>query len=159
MTESISPAAMADLDAVLALWTALQEHGRTYGTHIDPAASHAAARDRLGQAIIDDRVLVARDDQLTGFVLVALETGVFTTDTERGRIQALYVRPAHRETGIGTALLTAAETRLAELGAETIAVETPAGNDRAIALYQEHGYTPHRVTLETEVENNRKPRD
>lgn len=57
-----------------------------------------------------------------------------------GHIITLDVLPSHRRAGLGSALLAAAETRLAQRGVRTIQLETAHDNHTAIAFWTRHGY-------------------
>lgn len=156
----IEPADRDDLDRVVALWAALIEEGQADGLHIVAGDSRPAIRRRLSTAIVEDRVLVARrTDEIIGLTVVTRDTGVFVTDRERGLVSVLYVVPEHRQQGLGTKLLTAGERRLAELGVETVMVETLAAADEVRSFYQHHGYRPHRVTLTKPLENKSNRKD
>ena len=60
----------------------------------------------------------------------------------------LYVVPGCRDEGVGSRLLTAAETALVDRGAEVVAVQALAPNAAARRLYERHGYAVHRVEME-----------
>jgi len=153
----ITTATTDDIDRLVELWVALMETGQADGGHLDPAASKAAARRHLAAAIIDDRILLARPENLiVGFASVTRERGTFEMECTRGIVENLYVVPSARRQGIGAALLEAAEGRLHELGADVVAVETLAANEAGRAFYRAQGYRPHRVTLERRVESDRK---
>jgi len=62
-------------------------------------------------------------------------------------VSNLFVVPERRGEGIGSALLDAAEQALREAGAEVVALEALADNDRAREFYATHGYERHRVEL------------
>lgn len=51
-------------------------------------------------------------------------------------IHHLFVRDAHRASGIGTALILAAKTHALEIGATRLTIGTDAGNTTAIAAYR-----------------------
>ncbi len=153
----IETATLDDLDTLVELWITLIETGQTDGSQLRGEANRAIARDQLAGAIVDDRAMVARQNEhIRGFVTVTHDTGIFDCDRSRGRIRNLFVRATDRGNGIGTALLKEAQEQLSEAGVESILVETPAGNTTARAFYHHHGYRPHRIELEKEVENNRK---
>jgi ribosomal protein S18 acetylase RimI-like enzyme len=82
-----------------------------------------------------------------GFVGFSLERGDYERDAVRGTVSNLYVTPERRGEGIGAALLDAAERELAEVGADHVALEALADNDRAQEFYADRGYGPHRVEL------------
>ena len=58
----------------------------------------------------------------------------------RGYIITIDVLEKFRRRGVGTALLTEAERRLAELGVKEIGLETATDDDSAVAFWQHHGY-------------------
>lgn len=152
----IEPATVDDLDRVLDLWQRLVEHGREHGLHLHSAANRRLARERLAAAVGDDRVFVARDEEIVGFADCELPPETFEADVTRGVVENVYVLPERRGEGIGTALVEAAERRLADLGAEVVAVETLAADDRVRRFYRRQGYRPQRVVLERRIENHRK---
>jgi ribosomal protein S18 acetylase RimI-like enzyme len=86
-----------------------------------------------------------------------LESGAYEQDDTRGVIHNLYVRPGHRDEGVGAALLDAAEEALTDSGADVVTLEAMADNEAAKRFYRRHGYDTHRVTLEkrTETTNRR----
>jgi GNAT superfamily N-acetyltransferase len=154
--EHVEDATLEDLDRVLECWLALIEHGRQYGLHIEPSPNRTVARETLAAAIADDLAFVARlDGRVVGFCSLALETGGFERDVDRGLIENLYVEPAVRGEGLGAALVAAGERRLVENGVQTIAVETMVADEDVQSFYADRGYRPHRVTHEKRVETDR----
>jgi ribosomal protein S18 acetylase RimI-like enzyme len=155
---AVEPATTGDLDALLALWTALVESQRGFGSHLTVEGNQSPARDVLAQHVAGDRVLVARSTAtsgepdapagILGFVSFYVETGLYEQTDTRGVVENLYVIPAAREQGIGSALLAAAETRLAERGAEVVALSVLAQNQAARAFYRNRDYDEHRITFE-----------
>ena len=61
-------------------------------------------------------------------------------DGHRGWLYAIAVDPAHRRTGVGSALLAMAETRLAHMGCSKINLQIRAGNEAVAGFYRAHGY-------------------
>ena len=82
-----------------------------------------------------------------GFVGFGLERGDYERDATRGTVSNLFVVPERRGEGIGGALLDAAERALRERGADRVALEALADNDRAREFYADRGYKRHRVVL------------
>jgi len=66
----------------------------------------------------------------------------------------LYVRPGSRGDGVGSALLAAAESELADMGVDTVSLEVLADNEDARRFYRRHDYGPHRVELAKSMEND-----
>ncbi len=151
----ISAPTTADADDVVDLWVTLAHGQRAYDSHIVPESNRSAVRESVLRHIVADELLVAREDgDLAGFVMFTVESGQYDQDVRRGVVQNLYVAPDHRNRGIGTELLTAAEAALDEHGVDRIALDVMASNDDARRFYRRHGYTPHRVELEKSPESD-----
>jgi GNAT superfamily N-acetyltransferase len=58
------------------------------------------------------------------------------------QIRDLFVLPKHRRFGIGRALLTSVRAAAIASGALRLVVQTEEGNDAALRLYGDSGYTP-----------------
>ena len=61
-------------------------------------------------------------------------------DGHRGWLYAVAVKPSRQREGIGSLLLEAAQTRLAEMGCRKINLQVRAGNEAVAAFYRQHGY-------------------
>jgi GNAT superfamily N-acetyltransferase len=59
---------------------------------------------------------------------------------ERGEVYAIYALPAHWSTGVGHALMTAAEDALREVGYAEAVLWVLDGNVRAAGFYERHGW-------------------
>ncbi len=66
--------------------------------------------------------------------------GVRLRDAATAELKRLYVRPAERGTGGGSALLAAAHASARELGARRLILDTRNDLVEARALYKRHGY-------------------
>jgi ribosomal protein S18 acetylase RimI-like enzyme len=149
MAPSVEAATLDDLDALVEAWLALVESQRGFGSHIESESNRAVARQLLAEYVDAEMVAVARDESgLAGFVMFYEETGTYEQSVRRGVVENVYVRPAARGDGIGTALLDYAEAALAERGVEVVSIAAMAENDRAIELYEQRGYSPHRIVFE-----------
>lgn len=126
MTMCIRPMAVADTDAVIALWRDC-DLTRPWN---DPA------RDiHRKLALADDLLLVGTvDDRVVGTVMAGYEG-------HRGWINFLAVDPTERGAGHGRVLMAVAETRLRSLGCPKINLQVRATNPDAIAFYQRIGFT------------------
>lgn len=152
-TPLIEPATDDDLPVLVSDWIDLAGEQEAHGSHIRPEENREAIRDVLLAHTFDDDLLVARiDEEVVGFASFSLESGLFELDVTRGRLSNLYVRPAHRDRGIGTALLEAVEDRLRAEGADVLSLEAMADNDDARRFYREQGYHETRVTMERALE-------
>jgi GNAT superfamily N-acetyltransferase len=96
---------------------------------------------------------IVKDDRL-GFVLVALEKnqrpvgvalGCAFLGIEHGGIsgwiEELYVLPEFRQRGIGSLLIAGFIRVASALGWRAIDLEIETGHQRAVSLYQRHGFT------------------
>ena len=135
---AIAPATPADRDAVVALLAAqFREHA------IDtPAAALERAVDGLLRAPERGRLLLATLDGTP--VGVAALSFVHTLEhADRSAwLEELYVAPAHRGSGIGTALLGAACDVAAAAGAVAVDLEVDATHERAAHLYARSDFRP-----------------
>lgn len=177
---------MDDVDAVADLWVALADGQRSYGTHLVAAENRPDAADAAAGAVVSGGLVVARvpDPESTdldvtgsgatdavgdssrsetgtviGFVTFGVESGRYDLDVTRGVVYNLFVRERHRGAGVGSRLLAAAESALADAGVDVISLEAMADNEDARRFYQRHGYNPHRVELEKPVHGDRSDSD
>ncbi len=165
----VAPATVDDIDPITDLWVALAAGQRRYGSTLLAEENRATVRDWVARSVVTGELLVARprgeadeddpggaetdrgDAEPIGFVGFELDHGDYERDRTRGTVSNLFVVPEHRGEGVGSALLDAAEAALREAGAETVALEALAGNERARAFYAERGYDRHRVELTKSV--------
>lgn len=95
-------------------------------------------------------LLLARTgDELAGYALAhvmpAAETWLadtWATGTRIGEVESLAVAPAHRNRGIGSALLERLERMLGEHRIYDLVIGVLPGNTGASRLYQSRGYRP-----------------
>ncbi len=151
---TIETPATEESDRLAALWVRLAEGQESYGSHLEPEGNRQQIRESIVRHIVSNTLLVARQDDIVGFVMFTVESGGYDQRVTRGVVENLYVEPALRNEGVGKALLERAETRLAELGADRVALEVMADNENAQRFYHEQGYDPHRVELEKPVESD-----
>ncbi|WP_324662287.1 GNAT family N-acetyltransferase [Haloarcula sediminis] len=142
-------------DHLTEMWVELARDQRAYGSHLLGPENRAVIRETVVQRIVADNLLVARrEGAVVGFVMFSVERGRYEQDVTPGLVENIYVVPAARRDGIGSALLEAAEERLADAGATVIQLEAMAENDAARQFYAAHGYAPHRLELEKSTEND-----
>jgi ribosomal protein S18 acetylase RimI-like enzyme len=163
---SVELGTIADVDAVADLWVDLAAGQREFGSHLLAGENRATVREAIAQSAVADELLVARAEregqreanepatEIVGFVTAGVESGTYDRDVTRGLVRNIYVVADRRGDGIGSELLTEAETRLAEAGADAISLEVMADNEAARRFYRRHGYAPHRVELEKSVESD-----
>jgi len=154
-TEIAEPSPSA-ADTVADLWVALARGQDTHDSHLLAEPNRTRVRERLARYATTGKLLVARspdgERRIVGFVTFLVKTDQYEVDCRRGLVENLYVVPDRRGEGIGSALLTRAEQRLREAGAEVISLEAMADNEAARRFYRRHGYEPHRVELEKQTD-------
>lgn len=139
---------LGELDTVVALWQRLVRDQRGYGTTIRVEANEENARSWLSGRMTLDGVRVARDgSEIVGFVTFGGMADRFDRDGPEGIVHNLFVRSDFRGRGIGGALLTRAESLLADRGVAGVRLEILAANNAAGRFYRERGYEPHRVAF------------
>jgi ribosomal protein S18 acetylase RimI-like enzyme len=146
---TVAPATVDDVDDVTDLWVALAEDQRRHGSTLLAEANRAAVREWVARSVVTGELLVARDGDggAIGFVGFSLDREGYERERLRGTVSNLFVVPERRGEGIGSDLLDAAERALAASGADAVALEALADNDRARAFYADRGYDLHRVEL------------
>lgn len=148
----------SELDDIADLWVDLAADQRAYGSHLLPEANRAGVREALARSLVTNGLLVAREDgDLVGFVMFGPETQSYEQEVRRGFVDNIYVVPDHRGEGVGSDLLTAAESQLRETGVDALSLEVMADNERARRFYRRHGYEPHRVELEKQSDTHSNP--
>ncbi|WP_254523159.1 GNAT family N-acetyltransferase [Natrinema caseinilyticum] len=151
---TIEPASQDDLETIAELWVRLARDQRAYDSAVLPDANRDTMRDTLAAYRVTGELLVARlRREIVGFVSVSVERGSLELDATRGLLTNIYVEPAVRDQGIGTALLEAAEDTLAEQGADVVLLEVMAGNVDAHRFYRRRGYDEFRVTMRRSLED------
>jgi len=135
-------------DRLVDLWLDLAASQRAHGSRLLVEENSDRIRESILYHIVGETLLVAADDEIRGFVMFSVERGEYAQDRDRGVVENLYVEPGYRGSGVGSALLEAAETRLYEDGVDAVALEVLAASRRAREFYTGHGYEPHRIELE-----------
>lgn len=123
----------ADADA---LWTLVREFATSFVP--ERAAFDTTLPLLLGRD--DVLVLVAEDDGVVGYLLASEHPTFFANGPVVG-VEEVMVAPAHRRSGVGAALMAAAEAWAAERGAGYVSL----ASRRAGAFYFALGYTDSAV--------------
>lgn len=150
----ITDADTDDANILVEMWLSLADGQRQYGSHIPPESNRTQIRESILRHITTNRLLLAREDDIQGFVMFSIERGDFEQDATRGIVENLYVQSESRGEGIGSQLLASAEQRLHDRGADTIALNVMADNEDARRFYRDHGYTPHRLEVEKSLDRD-----
>jgi ribosomal protein S18 acetylase RimI-like enzyme len=79
------------------------------------------------------------------FLVAVLDSEVVGTamagyDGHRGWVYYVAVSPRHRRRGIGTALMSSVEDRLAHLGCPKLNLQVRASNQEVVSFYEQLGY-------------------
>jgi ribosomal protein S18 acetylase RimI-like enzyme len=161
-----------DLDRLGPLWAGVHAQHQVSMPELAPyvtdAESWAARRAMYAELLAKpDTILLLHEDEdgeLIGYGLahVMATDGTWLADTWRrgtriGEIESLAVAPAHRGLGIGTALLAALHSSLAEVGVEDLILGVLAGNVAAQRLYARHGYRPTWLYLSRSPDQGQEP--
>lgn len=137
----IRDATPADAAATIALWHAC---GLTRPWN-DPQADFDRAVGGPASAVL----VAERDGAIVGSVMLGY-------DGHRGWVYYVAVAAKSRRTGLGRALMAAAEARLRTLGAPKLQLMVREGNTEALAFYQALGLTDQKVvTLGRFLETDR----
>jgi len=150
----VEPGTVDDADTVADLWVDLATEQVRFGSHVRSGSNRTLIRDELARYAATDRLLVARANDIVGFATYTIEDGTYSLDVVRGLVENIFVSPEYRGQGTGGELLAAAERRLADRGADVVALEALADNADARRFYRRHGYDPHRVELEKPLESD-----
>ena len=119
-------ASAADVDGLLAMWAEAAEND---SRPPDTRAAVTALLDRDPDAVI----LAEHDGELIGSIIAGW-------DGWRCHLYRLAVRPAWRKQGVGSALLSTAETRFKAFGAARIDAMVLDSNDLGQHLWRASGY-------------------
>jgi ribosomal protein S18 acetylase RimI-like enzyme len=148
----VRPAARRELDRVAALWTLLLAHHAGTPALAPAARPEAAVRAHLDALVAsgDGALLVAeREGVLAGFAaLRVLRRPPLFAETERGEIEALYVREEARRSGVGRALAEASLAWMAARGLRRAAIAVAADNAAGQAFWRALGFADAMDVLE-----------
>jgi ribosomal protein S18 acetylase RimI-like enzyme len=139
------------LEELAPLWHELHRYHREVATYEglveDLDASWASRRDWYRRLLAQGaRYVTATDSEgrVVGYAMVAVEHGADDTFAVTGgtaEVVTLVVTRERRSSGVGQALLEAAEGIARSHGFDTVRVAVMAGNARAPGFYERHGYS------------------
>ena len=128
---------VAGTDAAGTVAELLDAFNREFDT---PTPGPDVLRTRL-ERLLDGGQVVALlvGDPAVGVAVLSLRPNVWY-DGPVGLLDELYVAPAHRGTGLGTALLAAAEEQARARGSELMEINVDGEDVDARRFYERHGY-------------------
>ena len=134
----LRPATAGDLPEAARVWGAAWHDG--HDGHVSDALVAARTPDyfleRMTQLLPGTTIAEGADGEILGVVIVV--------DDE---LSQLAVADAGRRSGVGAALLTAAEQQVLANGHDTIWLAVVAGNERARGFYERRGWTDTGATV------------
>jgi GNAT superfamily N-acetyltransferase len=153
---SVAFGGVDDLAALRPLWLGLhrihQESDPELAPHVDDETSWTKRRALYQHCLESPEaflLLVRRDGDLVGYVLVAVEPDgdVLWSDTwqvgERvAELETIYVVPEERGRGLGGLLLDTVDAELDARGIHDLAIGAVPGNTAALRLYERRGFLP-----------------
>ena len=151
---SIRPARRGDRARVVEMSLALlEEHRRQYGSDVlSDGRTRRQVRRTVSSHVRKGAVLVAEvGDSPVGFVLLSRARFVLRTARPAGSITDIYVDPAQRGRGIGTALLAAGLDWLRARGYRRVLLNVTAGNP-ARRLYERAGFRLFAESMEVDLD-------
>ena len=131
---SVRAAGPADAGLVARM---LDDFNREYGTPTPGAEVLTGRLERLLAG--DDVVALLAGDPAVGLAVVTLRPNVWF-DGPVGLLDELYVVPALRSRGTGTALLHAVERLVLDRGGELLEINVDGDDVDARRFYERHGY-------------------
>ena len=126
MKIKIRPYEEADEAAIAALWREVFPDSSAW--------NHPETDIRRKLAVQRELFLIATRNG------VVVGTAMAGYDGHRGWVYYLGVSPDHRRVGIGNALMTSVEERLAQIGCPKINLQVRVGNESVVAFYNKLGY-------------------
>lgn len=154
----IRPFEEADREAAIAALLGLQDHEWALHDTRAPVGPEAAERhfEGLLRLLAENRgillVAEAATGGLVGLVscLVVREESVLETEDSNvhGYVESIYVAPQARGSGLGQALLAAAERHLAKTGVRRMRINALAANAPARRAYERYGFEPYEIMHE-----------
>ncbi len=141
----------AELDILEPLWNALHEHhsevvpalgGQAGPRPLSDAWNHRRAKYELWLNDAESFFVVAEDSRTpVGYAFVTIGPGYSSWTTGRlAELETLSVLSERRGTGIGSQLLDAVWSKLAERGVDEMVIRTALANVSSHRFYERHGF-------------------
>ena len=148
----VAKATQADIPGLVQCAIGLfAEDAGTRDSTIDAEWPAKHSEQSLSQAIGDPSRLVLAARQaadVIGSLSGVLEPATAMRPIRMATLLSLYVRPHHRNNGVGAALVGHFRSWARQQNASRIAVTAYTTNETAIGFYQRTGFTPYTLTLE-----------
>jgi len=132
--------AIVDRDSLEAAVARLQAQLAEHEMHPPAAALRGVVQTVIADARLGFLLLATSAGQPNGIAYAAAHLSAEHGGTV-GWLEELYVIPEWRGCGAGSALLTEVTTRAQQQGWRALELEVVAGHERAVPLYQRHGFT------------------
>lgn len=142
---TIRSAGTGDLDALLALWRALEDAQSAFRVFpmIENPEHRVIETFRAAITDVDARVLVAEDDgSIVGMAIATYGGHHGLSDASLVELSRVVVAPDRRSRRIGTALVDAAASFGRERGAMFLVAKSFSGNEAARRFWERLGFTP-----------------
>jgi GNAT superfamily N-acetyltransferase len=144
---SINEATLADVDGLLPLV-------RQFYVHFDYPFAEEAKRRALSELVANPSlgrlVIVSLDGTVVGYAAVALSFSL-EYEGKTAFLDELFIVPAARRCGVGTAVIGHVEELCRSLGANALHLETEDDNTRAAELYSRSGFRSYGRHLMTKL--------
>ena len=150
---TVRPARPADLDRLVTLQLALQDHLEASNSSLwrmsDQARTQLKGQIAARLAAPDSCVLVAEqvEDGVVGVIYGRVVTNKGYTPSRTGMVDQAFVQPQHRRRGVGARLVAELCRFLAGQGIEDLSLRYVTGNEEAAGFWAALGFTPRIVTV------------
>ncbi len=158
---SVTLGTPADVGRLEPLWLGLHRIHREAGPELAPYVDDETSwrrRRRLYEHCLAQPdsflLLVEREDQLIGYVLVVVEPDgdVLWSDTwvvgeKVAELETMYLVPEERGRGLGGNLLDIVDAELGRRGIADLVIGAVPGNTAALRLYERRGFKPSWVVV------------
>ena len=133
---SVRRAVAADQDALLSLMRGYCEEVDTPlpDEHLMDAIAPLVANEDLGDLLVAEQV-----GELAGYLVITWGWGIESGGAE-ALIDEMYVSPSYRNAGVGTLLMTEAQSRASAKDVKVIFLETEQNNPESRELYDRLGF-------------------
>jgi GNAT superfamily N-acetyltransferase len=149
---TLRPAQRADLERLIELLLALQDHVESSNADLwrmKPDARHNLKGQVIGRLeAVNSCALVAEHDEdgVVGLIFGRIIVNSRYTPSRAGQIDQAFVRADHRRTGLGSRLVALLCAFFASEGAEDVSLRYVVGNEEAAAFWATLGFAPRIIT-------------